>query len=61
MTQTEKLALRLAQFPGRLVHITAFVDATGALVFWVVDDGPKVEGINGTAVRQEAEQTERVC
>lgn len=50
MTQTEKLALRLSQFPGRLVSVLAFVDPSGALVFWVIDEDKKVEGTNGKAL-----------
>ena len=47
MTQAEKLALRLSQFPNRLVSVLAFVDASGALVFWVIDEDKKIEGANG--------------
>jgi hypothetical protein len=37
MTQTERLALRL-------VRVMAFVDASGALAFWVIDEDKKIEG-----------------
>jgi len=56
MTQTEKLALRLSQFPNRLVRVLAYVDHTGALVFWVVDEDKKVEGANGNGKVVELEQ-----
>lgn len=46
MTQLEKLALRLSQFPNRLVNVMLFVDSTGALTFWVIADDKKVEGAN---------------
>lgn len=44
MTQTEKLALRLSQFPGRLVRVLLIVDNTGALISWVVEEDKKIEG-----------------
>lgn len=53
MTQAEKLALRLSQFPGRLVRVLAFVDPSGALVFWVIDEDKKVEGVNGKPIEQQ--------
>lgn len=45
MTQAEKLLLRLAQFPGRLIRVVVYVDSSGSLAFWVVEDDARVEGV----------------